>query len=72
MLYSQGTRTWYPVDRRLGGLQSWVRYYGENKKFLPLPGIERWLSSPQSVTIVTELSRLHVMTYDAENYEGDE
>jgi hypothetical protein len=71
-LYSQGMRARCPVDRRLGGLQSRVRYCGEDKNLLPLPGIERWPSSPQSVTIVTEVSRLHVMAYAAENYEGDE
>jgi len=29
----------YPLDRRLGGPQSWSGRGGEEKKFLPLPEI---------------------------------
>jgi hypothetical protein len=29
LLYSQGKSPWYPLDRRLGGTQSWSRCGGE-------------------------------------------
>jgi hypothetical protein len=44
------------------------QHYGEEKNFLPLPGIESWLRSHPAlnpVAIPTELSRLHlVMAYE--------
>jgi hypothetical protein len=39
-LYSQGKSPWYPLDRRLGGSQSWSGRGGEEKNSEPPPGIE--------------------------------
>jgi hypothetical protein len=36
----------YPLDRRLGGLQSRSGRGDEERKHLPLPGIEPWSSGP--------------------------
>jgi len=30
----------FPLNRRLGGLQSWCGHFGEEKSLLPLPGYE--------------------------------
>jgi hypothetical protein len=49
----------YPLDRRLAGPQSRSGSYGEEKNLLLLPGIEPRPSSPQPVSIPTELSRLY-------------
>jgi len=38
-LYSQGKILWYPLDRRLGGLQSRSECGGEEKNSQPPPGI---------------------------------
>jgi hypothetical protein len=50
-----GESPWYPLDRRLGGPQSWSGHCGEEKN-LALPGIKPGPSSP--FTIPTELPRL--------------
>jgi hypothetical protein len=42
-----GKDPWYPLDRRLGGPQSWLGHRGQRKNPLPLPGIELWLPSLQ-------------------------
>jgi hypothetical protein len=39
-LYLQGKNPWYPLDRRLGGPQSWSERGGEEKNSLPLLGLE--------------------------------
>jgi hypothetical protein len=53
-LYPRGKNSRYPLDRRLGGLQSRCGRGGEEEKSQLLPGIE-----PRSlVTILTELPRL--------------
>jgi hypothetical protein len=39
-LYPQGKSPWYPLDRRLGGLQSRSGRSGEEKNSQPMPGIE--------------------------------
>jgi hypothetical protein len=31
-LYPRGKSTWYPLDRRLGGPQSWSGRFGEEKR----------------------------------------
>jgi hypothetical protein len=49
----------YPLDRRLGGPQSQSGSCGMKKNTFPLPGTEPWPSSPQPVTILSEVSRLH-------------
>jgi hypothetical protein len=47
-LYSQRKNPWYPLDRRLGELQSRPGRCGEEKNFQPLPGIEHGSSSPST------------------------
>jgi len=42
----QGKRPWYPLDRRLGGLQSRPGRGGEEKNSQSLPAIEIRSSSP--------------------------
>jgi hypothetical protein len=37
--YPQGKNPWYPLDRRLGGPQSWSQKV-EKRKFLTLLGLE--------------------------------
>jgi hypothetical protein len=47
-LYPQGKSPWYPLDRRLGGPQSWSGRYGE-MKILGTTGTQAptpWSSSP--------------------------
>jgi len=44
--YPWDKNTQYPLDRRLGGSQSWSVYDGEEKNSLPLPGMKPWLSNP--------------------------
>jgi len=39
-LYPQGKNPWYPLDRRLGGLQSWYERGDEEKNSQPLPGLK--------------------------------
>jgi hypothetical protein len=41
-LYPQGKSPQYPLDRKLGGLQSRSRCCGVEKNLLPLSGIELW------------------------------
>jgi hypothetical protein len=41
----RGNRARFPLDRRLGGPQSWSRRCGEEKN-LAMPGIEPETSSP--------------------------
>jgi len=40
--YPQGNRPWYPMDRRLGGPQSWSGLGDKENEIpsLPLPGTE--------------------------------
>jgi hypothetical protein len=52
----------YPLDRRLGGAQSWSRHCGVKKNQLPLPGIESWPSRLQPVAISTKL-HTHTQIY---------
>jgi hypothetical protein len=39
-LYPQGKSSWYPLDRRLGGLKNRYGRGGEEKNSQPPPGIE--------------------------------
>jgi hypothetical protein len=39
-LYPQGKSSWYPLDRRLVGIQSHSGHGGEEKNSQPTPGIE--------------------------------
>jgi hypothetical protein len=51
-----------PLHKRLGGLQSRPRRFGEEKNFLPLSEIETWPLRPYSIAILTELSQLSETT----------
>jgi hypothetical protein len=42
----RGKSTWYPLDRRLGGLQSRSGHDGEEKNSHPLPGLEPPIIQP--------------------------
>jgi hypothetical protein len=61
---SQGKCTWYPLDRRLGGLQSRSGPGVEEKNFQPLPGLERPIIQPVGQSYTTELSRFLLVIYD--------
>jgi hypothetical protein len=54
----QGKSAWYPLDRRLGGLQSRSGGGGEEKNSHPLPGLEPPIIQPVAQRYTTELSRL--------------
>jgi hypothetical protein len=43
-LYSQGKNTQYPLERGLGGPQSWSGHGVEERNSQPMPGIEPWSS----------------------------
>jgi len=45
-LYPHGKSPWYPLDRRLGGSQSWSVCSGEEKNFQPLPGLKSLIIQP--------------------------
>jgi hypothetical protein len=45
LLYPQGKSPWYPLDRRLGGPESWSGHCREKYNLAP-PGIEPRPSSP--------------------------
>jgi hypothetical protein len=57
-LYPQGKSTWYPLDRRLGALQSRSGRGGEEKNFHPLLGLEPPIVQPLAQRYAIELSRL--------------
>jgi hypothetical protein len=54
----QGKNPWYPLDRRLGGLQSQSGSGGEEKNSQPLPGLESPIIQPVAQRCTTELYRL--------------
>jgi hypothetical protein len=58
LVYPQGKRPCYPLDRRLGGPQSQPRCSGEEKKSHPMPGLEPPIIQPVTQCYSTELSRL--------------
>jgi hypothetical protein len=53
-LYPQGKSPWYPLDRRLGGPQSWSGR-GDKKNFQPLPVLELPIIKPVTQRYTTEL-----------------
>jgi hypothetical protein len=59
-LYPQGKSLWYPLDRRLGGVQSRSGRGGEEKNSQPLPGLETPIIQPADQRYTTELSRLFI------------
>jgi len=64
--------TLYAVDRRLGGPQIRSGRGGEEKEPLPLPlpGMEAPSSSPQPVTLLTELQLLKKMPFRYKYYSA--
>jgi hypothetical protein len=44
--YPQGNSPWYPLDRRLGGTQSWSGRGGEEKESQHLPALEPLTTQP--------------------------
>jgi hypothetical protein len=59
-LYPHGNSPWYPLYRRLGGLQSRSGRGCEENKSQPLPGLEPPIIQPVAQRYATELSRLSV------------
>jgi hypothetical protein len=57
-LYLQGKSPWYPLDRRLGGPQSWSGRGGEEKNSQPLLGLESLIIQPMAQHCNTELYQL--------------
>jgi hypothetical protein len=62
-LYPQGKSPWYPLDRRLGGLQSSSGRGDEEKNSQPLPGIEPPIIQPVTQRYTAELSQFLHMIY---------
>jgi hypothetical protein len=58
LLYFQGKNPWYPLDRRLGGLQSRSGRGGEDKNSEPQPGLEPRIIQPVAQRYTTELPQL--------------
>jgi hypothetical protein len=52
-----GCYTWCPLDRRLGGPQSWTGH-SEGKNSQPLPGLKPLIIQPIAHCYTTELSQL--------------
>jgi hypothetical protein len=57
-LNPSGKEPWYPMDRRLGGLQSRSGRGGEEESSKPLPGLQTSTIQPVAQRYATELSRL--------------
>jgi hypothetical protein len=57
-LYLQAKSPWYPLDRRLGGLQNRSGRGGEEKNSQPLPGLEPPIIQLVHQCYTAELSRL--------------
>jgi hypothetical protein len=56
-------RRWYPLDRRLGGLQSRSGRGGEEKNSQTVPGLKPPIIQPVAQRYTTELSRFHTFYY---------
>jgi hypothetical protein len=61
-LYPQGRSLWYPLGRRLGGLQS-RSWWGDEKNSQPLPGLEPPIIQPVAQRYTTEISRLQFLSH---------
>jgi hypothetical protein len=55
-LYPKGKIPWYPLDKRLGGPQSWSGNSGEEKNSQPLPGFKPSIIQTVVQSYITELS----------------
>jgi hypothetical protein len=58
LLYPQGEIPWYPLDRRLGGPQSWSGRGGEEKNPQLLLELKSHIIQPVAQHCTTELSQL--------------
>jgi hypothetical protein len=67
-LYLQGKSPWYPVDKRLGGLQSRSGRGCEQKNSQPLPGLESPIIHAVAQRYTTELSRLLTLLVKAKAF----
>jgi hypothetical protein len=56
-LYTEGKSPWYPLDRRLDGIQSRSRSGGEEKNSQFLPGLEPPIIQPVAQRYASELCR---------------
>jgi hypothetical protein len=61
-LYTQGKSPCYPLDTRLGGVQSRSRHGGDEKNSQPLSGFEPLMIQPIVQRYTSELSRLIYFT----------
>jgi len=55
LLYPQGKSPWYPMDRRMGGLQSPSGHSGEEKNSQPLPVVETLIFQAVAQQYTTKL-----------------
>jgi hypothetical protein len=60
LLYLQGQGPWYPLDRKLGGLQRRSDRGGEENNSQPPPGLEPPIIQSVAQRYTTEVSRRHV------------
>jgi hypothetical protein len=58
MFYIQGNRTWYPLNRRLGGPKSRSRSGGEEKNPPPMPVLEPLIIQSVAQRYTTEIAWL--------------
>jgi hypothetical protein len=65
-----GKSQWYPLHKRLGGLQSRSGHGGEEKNSKPLPGLELPIIQPVAQRYTTELSRLPKVANMVEVIQG--
>jgi hypothetical protein len=56
LLYPQGKRLWYSLDRRLSEPQSRSGRGGEQKNYQPLPGLETLIIQPVAQSYTAEIS----------------
>jgi hypothetical protein len=69
-LYSQGKSPWYPLARRLGGLQSRSGLGGEEKNSYPLPGLETPIIQLIAQRCTADLPRLPFMEWYLVKHTG--
>jgi hypothetical protein len=61
--YPHGKSPWYPLDGRVGGIQSRSGNGGEEKNSQPLSGFKPQIIQPVAQRYTTELSRLLKQPY---------
>jgi hypothetical protein len=58
-----------PLDRELGGLQSWSGHCGKEKYSQPLPVLETLIIQPIAEPYITKLSHLLLIFYEALQFQ---